>query len=166
MKIQDLVKFFGLPAQNLAFDKFLTEYGISERPVFDVESGNPFEIITLEAQGFMLQFDQPDDYEKQYGNPREAGEMIFSKIFLYIVAEEGFKPYSGEVLPGISSDITREKALAEFGSPSRTRDEGDRFGRPNNIEYTWNNVNGLGVFIRFIKDPPAARHIVISPEKI
>ena len=166
MRAQELIGFFGLPAQNMHFDKFLTENGISERPVFDDETGNPFERISLENLGLSLKFMRPGAYGEQYGGVREDGEMIFSSIFIYTLPEEGFSAYSGGVLPDLATSITQQEAMSRFGPASRVRDEGDRFGRPNNIEFTWNNVNGLHIFIRFLKNPAVVRHMVVSPTEI
>lgn len=91
--------------------------------------------------------------------------MIFAKIFVYAVAVDDFCRYAGQVLPGISTNITVGDALSRLGVAGRVRDEDDPFGRPNNIEYTWGNVEGYCVFIRFYKEPPSVRHMVISPAK-
>ncbi|WGS51144.1 hypothetical protein LFL96_06475 [Paraburkholderia sp. D15] len=144
----------------------MTEHEIYERPVFDHESGNPAERISLEKLGLSLEFMRPGAYKEQYGSTREDGEMIFSSIFIYAVPEDGFDAYSGEVFPELSISVTQQEAVKQFGPAARVRDEGDRFGRPNNIELTWNDVNGFSIFIRFLKNPPAVRHMVISPAEI
>ena len=165
MKIEELIVFFGLPAQNEKFDKFLTANGIDERPIFDVDLENPTERIQIPDEGLSLEFIRPISYHQRYGSVREDGEMIFAKIFVYATPEDEFSAYTGQVLPGVSTNITVADALDRFGVPSRVRDEGDPFGRPNNIEYSWEDVEGLSIFIRFLKDPPSVRHMVISPKK-
>ena len=165
MKVEDLVNFFGLPAQNKEFDKFLTANGISERPIFDVDTENPTERISVPSQGLSLEVVRPASYRQRYGAIREDGEMIFAKIFGYVTAEDDFSAYAGQVLPNVSTTIELGDALRRFGTPSRVRDENDPFGRPNNIEYTWENICGFSVFIRFFKEPPSVRHIVVSPAK-
>ncbi|GAB2909729.1 hypothetical protein GCM10027093_54800 [Paraburkholderia jirisanensis] len=166
MEIPKLVRFFGLPSQNLEFDKFLAENNIEDRPVFDLDTENPAEIISLPDQGMFLEFVQPGSYRAMHGSVREDGEMIFSEIFLYLRSEEGFAPYSGKILPDLSSDIRQDEVLVKFGSPSLIRDGNDQFGRPNTIEYAWENVNGFSVTIMFLKNPSVVRYIVVSPEKI
>lgn len=92
--------------------------------------------------------------------------MIFSSIFIYAVPEDDFQAYAGEVLAELATSITQQEALRQFGPALRIRDEGDRLGRPNNMEFTWNNINGLHIFVRFFKNPAAVRHMVISPTEI
>jgi hypothetical protein len=166
MRVQTLIPFFGLPSQDRNFDQFLTQNGISVRPVFNEKTENPIERISLQELGLSLGFERPNAYAKQYGSVRENGEMIFSSVFIYAVPEDGFATYSGEILSTLATDITRQDTEHRFGTASRIRDEGDRFGRPNNIEFTWNNISGLSIFIRFLKVPAAVRHVVISPTRI
>jgi hypothetical protein len=166
MKIEELIGFFGLPAQNTDFDKYLKAHDIDDRPKFDPETGNPTERIALPDQGLSLEFIQPDSYLKNFGGIRQDGGMLFARILVYALPEEDFKPYSGPVLTHVSTDITQEDALAQFGKPFRIRDEGDRFGRANNIEYTWKNVDGIGLYVRFIKNPPAVKIIMVSPPSL
>lgn len=148
------------------FDKFLKKNRISERPVFDDDTGNPIERISLKDQGLSLEFIRPGAYREEYGSAQEHGEMIFSSIFIYAVPEDDFQAYAGEVLAELATSITQQEALRQFGPALRIRDEGDRLGRPNNMEFTWNNINGLHIFVRFFKNPAAVRHMVISPAEI
>lgn len=165
MTVEELIAFFGLPAQNIDFSDFLVANGIFERPIFDVDTENPMEHIQIPDRGLSLEFIRPISYSHRYGVVREDGEMIFAKIFVYATAEDEFFAYVGQVLPGVATNIVVEDALSRFGAPSWVRDEGDPFGRPNNIEYTWDNIEGFSIFIRFYKEPPSVRHMVISPAK-
>lgn len=165
MKVEELIGFFGLPAQNIEFDRFLAGNGIFERPIYDVETENPSERVCIPDRGLSLEFVRPSWYSQRYGPVRQHGEMVFAKIFVYATAEDDFCGYAGQVLPGISTNVTVGDALSRLGVAARVRDEDDPFGRPNNIEYTWENVGGASVFIRFYKEPPSVRHMVISPAK-
>jgi hypothetical protein len=165
MNIGDLPKFFGLPATNREFQEFLSNNGIEERPAFDPETGNPVELIEVPDSGLALEFIRPGAFVKKFGPVREDGDMIFSKIFIYLVREDDYAAYTGTWPSPFPTSMTPDECLASFGKPDRVRDENDDFGQPNSIEYTWDLVDGYSIFVRFIKVPLAARHVVVTPAK-
>ncbi|CAB3727482.1 hypothetical protein [Trinickia soli] len=91
MNVGDFQKFFGLPATNQEFAVFLSSHGIDERPAFDSETGNPAELIELPESGVALEFVRPGAFVKKFGPVREDGDMIFSKIFVYLVPEDDYR---------------------------------------------------------------------------
>lgn len=165
MNVGDLPKFFGLPATNPDFDVYLSSHDIEERPAFDSETGNPAELIELPESGLALEFVRPGAFVKKFGPVREDGDMIFSKIFVYLVSEDDYAAYDGTWPHPFPASITPDACLAAFGKPDRIRDENDDFGQPNNIEYTWDSVDSYSIFVRFMKLPLAAKHVVVTPAK-
>ena len=165
MNVGDLPKFFGLPATNQEFETFLSSHGIKERPAFDSETGNPAELIELPDFGLALEFIRPGAFVKKFGPVREDGDMIFSEIFAYLVQEDDYAAYKGTWPSPFPALINPDTCLAAFGKSDHIRDESDDFGQPNNIEYEWDSVDGYSIFIRFIKVPLAAKHVVVTPAK-
>ncbi|NDV73506.1 hypothetical protein [Burkholderia cenocepacia] len=166
MDANDLIKYLGLPATNTEFREFLLKNGVDEIPAYDPDTGNPFSVIELTENGLSMEFIRPIAFSKKFGPPRENGEMIFSKIFIYLASEDDYSAYAGKLPAMLAGMSTVEDCIAQFGKPDRVRDEDDDFGQPNNIEYTWDHVGAHSIFIRYIKDPRAIRHVVITPAKV
>lgn len=70
MKVEELTEFFGLLAQNIEFDRFLAGNGILERPIYDVETENPFEMIEIPDRGLSFEFVKLREYRERYGSVR------------------------------------------------------------------------------------------------
>lgn len=146
MKILEAARFFGLPAQNTEFDKFLTGAGIADRPVYDNET--PVEFLSNDDEGFSFEFIDASIYEEFTGPVREKGDLIFHKIEVSSEKYTGrLAGYVGELPLGIKFQTTLQEAIAILGPPSRSQSAGR--GRRS---HTWDNANGYAISLFYQAD--------------
>jgi hypothetical protein len=165
MDVTDLLRFFGFPATSCDFSEFLSSHGIEDRPSFNSETGNLFENMELPDSGFSLQFVMPREYEEDFGPAREPDGMIFSQIYIFLIPEGWYRSYTGKLPAVLPATLTPDACVGAFGTPDFVRDDDDNFGQPNTIEYTWDRVGELSIFVRFFKTPQVAKEVVINPAK-
>ncbi|WGS51147.1 hypothetical protein LFL96_06490 [Paraburkholderia sp. D15] len=166
MGIDDLLKYFGRPVTNPAFDDFLSRNGVEERFEYSSDSGIPFALLEIPVSGISMEFIKPREFADDFGAVQEDGDLLFSKVFLYIAAEDNYYAYSGAWPSVVPKPTLPEACISKLGHPDFIRDEDDDFGQTNTVEYTWDQTNGYSVFVRFTKQPLAVRHIVITPARV
>ncbi len=142
MKINDVIKFLGLPAQSEAFDRYLTAHGISYRPVF---KETPVDEINIEDGGISLVFRTADLYEELHGPLSEAGSMVFSHLQIYGKENDsGFKEYPFPLPYGLTFKSTLTEATKIFGQSTVDHPAG------HNRCYVWYDYHGDTVSLCFL----------------
>ncbi len=158
MKINDVVQFFGLPAQNIEFDAYLTAHGISRRPVF---KETPVDRISVKENGISLGFDTDRHYIKFYGPLRDTGDMVLTSVQAYgPVNDSGFSAYPDALPLGLTFSLTLDDAVRILGEPTLNHPSG-----PNRL-YAWYNHEGTTIGLCFLTENQGISFIDLSKVKI
>ena len=158
MKINEVSKFFGLPTNNVEFDKLLTSYGIKQRPKY---KQNPFEKIRCPQEGWSLELVPQLGYEKWWGPARENGELIFMAIRVYGAHnDDDYAPYAGELPHGLTFATTLQEAKAILGTPTLNHESDE------NTVYMWYNFNGYSFWLCYLPSEKEIAFMTIKPKKI
>lgn len=144
MKIEEVEKFLGLPAQSAEFDEYLTSHGISYRPIYKKK---PVDRISVKQDGISLVFDTAILYRRTHGPLREEGEMILSSLQAYgEVNDSGYSQYPESLPYGLSFNSTLKEAVKIFGEPTLDHPSG------NDRVYVWYDYRGDTIGICFLRD--------------
>ncbi|GGC13157.1 hypothetical protein [Pseudoduganella buxea] len=158
MKINEVVQFFGLPAQNTEFDAYLTAHGISHRPVF---KETPVDRISVKEKGISLGFDTDRHYLKFYGPLLDTGDMVLTSVQAYgAVNDSGFSEYPDALPYGLTFRSTLDEAVRIFGEPTLNHPSG-----PNRV-YAWYNHQGTTIGLCFLPDNQGISFIDLSKAKM
>lgn len=126
MTLNDLLPFFGHSEWDTNLDQRLKSAGASLQSLSaKTLRAEGSDAIELKSLGLELAFWEREAYERKMGAPKDAGKAILAAVFAYGPGGKSFKPYTGPIPFSGGPIVKRQDALAEFGAPDVTEEDGD-----------------------------------------
>lgn len=82
------------------------------------------DFLMLEALGVVFAFTSREQFQREYGEPRGAGPRVLSGVFYYPEGSDEVEAYEGPAPLAEAAIVDREEALAAYGEPEATEEEG------------------------------------------
>lgn len=118
MELFDYVKFLGMYWGEPGLQPLVNALGISKPQ--KISRGDVDGYLEFKKNGLYLVFSD----EKTINIPNKIlpeGAMVLSGFGFYLKSKDGYKPYTGKLSNGISSDATKAEVLKLVGIPSKPK---------------------------------------------
>jgi hypothetical protein len=135
MHWQELFKALGHSPSNPLLGEWLDRHLIYDRPhtaqqddlweedEYEAEqSARASEIEEVERHSLCLIYEERDNYERLWGEPKSEGDFVLKQFVLYAPSVQGYSGFKGELPFGLRFDMNRDQVHAHLGrSPLATR---------------------------------------------